>query len=112
MTKKMSVSERLDEEMRETADGFRRLNLINDQEYALIAGQTAPTMTAPTGAEIVAMRRRAKMTQAAFAHCLNVPVGKLDKWERDEKRPRGAAAKLLAIVKQKGVEALQLEPAE
>jgi DNA-binding transcriptional regulator YiaG len=37
---------------------------------------------------------------------LNVGTSTLSQWEREEKRPRGTAARLLAIVKAKGVDAL------
>ena len=57
-------------------------------------------------AEIVAMRARANMSQAVFARFLNVAISTLSQWEREEKRPRGAAARLLAIVNQKGIAAV------
>ena len=46
------------------------------------------------------------MSQAVFARVLNVGTSTLSQWEREEKRPRGAAARLLAIVRPKGVQAL------
>ncbi len=49
------------------------------------------------------MRERAKMSQAVFARVLNVGTRTLSQWEREEKRPRGAAARLLAVVKVRGV---------
>ena len=46
------------------------------------------------------------MSQAVFARILNVGISTLSQWEREEKRPRGAAARLLAIVRAKGVQAI------
>ena len=46
------------------------------------------------------------MSQAVFARFLNVAISTLSQWEREEKRPRGAAARLLAIVNQKGIAAV------
>jgi putative transcriptional regulator len=52
------------------------------------------------------MRERARMSQAVFARILNVGTSTLSQWEREEKRRRGTAARLLAIVKAKGVDAV------
>ena len=60
----------------------------------------------PSGREIVALRQKANMSQAVFARILNVGTSTLSQWEREEKRPRGAAARLLAIVRAKGVQAI------
>jgi putative transcriptional regulator len=67
---------------------------------------TIEKLKPPSGAEIVAMRERARMSQAVFARFLNVGTSTLSQWEREEKRPRGTAARLLAIVKAKGVAAI------
>ena len=52
------------------------------------------------------MRERANMSQAVFARVLNVGTSTLSQWEREEKRPRGAAARLLAVVMKNGVQAV------
>ena len=41
-----------------------------------------------------------------FAAYLNVTTNLVSKWERGDKRPSGAAKKLLSIVKAKGLEVL------
>jgi putative transcriptional regulator len=46
------------------------------------------------------------MIPAVSAQFLNVGTSTLSQWEREEKRPRGTAARLLAIVKEKGVAAI------
>ena len=43
------------------------------------------------GEDIRAMRERAHMSQAVFAHYLNVTVGYVSQLERGTKRPTGAA---------------------
>jgi putative transcriptional regulator len=59
-----------------------------------------------TGEEIRALREREKASQAVFASYLNVSTDLVSKWERGQKRPSGAALKLLSMVKAKGLEAL------
>lgn len=63
-------------------------------------------VTALSPEEIVAVRKREGVSQSVFAHYLNVSVGSVSKWERGEKHPTGAALKLLALVKSKGLAAI------
>ena len=59
-----------------------------------------------TGEDIRAMRERAHMSQAVFAHYLNVTVGYVSQLERGTKRPTGAALALLNVIRRKGIEAI------
>ena len=59
-----------------------------------------------TGDEIRALRKREGVSQAVFAHYLNVAKDYVSKWERGEKKPTGTCMKLLSIVERKGVEAI------
>jgi putative transcriptional regulator len=56
--------------------------------------------------DIAAIRQRAGVSQGVFARYLNVPSSLVSQWERGERRPTGAAVKLLSIVKKKGLEAI------
>jgi putative transcriptional regulator len=67
----------------------------------------APPVYSP--AKVVAIRtKKAKASQAVFASILNVSVSTVQKWESPSaaKHPSGAAAKLLQLIEQKGVEAV------
>jgi putative transcriptional regulator len=55
---------------------------------------------------IVRLRRREHASQAVLARYLNVSKNSVSQWERGEKRPTGAAAKLLALVNTKGLHAI------
>ena len=52
------------------------------------------------------MRERAGLSQAVFARYLNITVSYVSQLERGEKRPSGAAAKLLDVVHRKGITAI------
>jgi putative transcriptional regulator len=52
------------------------------------------------------IRRREKMSLADFASALNVPTSLVSQWERGEKKPSGPSFKLLALVKNKGIDAI------
>lgn len=56
--------------------------------------------------QIRQMREREQVSQAVFAHYLNVSRDYLSKWERGEKIPSGPALKLLSIVQRKGLDAI------
>jgi putative transcriptional regulator len=43
------------------------------------------------------------VSQSVFANYLNVTASLVSKWERGEKRPSGAALKLLTLVEKKGL---------
>jgi putative transcriptional regulator len=55
---------------------------------------------------IAAIRRKEGVSRQAFAFQLNVPTTLVSQWERGERRPTGAAVKLLSIVKHRGLEAI------
>ncbi|MCY3877988.1 MAG: DNA-binding transcriptional regulator [Rhodobacteraceae bacterium] len=59
-----------------------------------------------TPEDIRALRLRELASQAVFARHLNVTTGLVSKWERGEKRPRGASLKLLTLVAKNGLRAV------
>ena len=59
-----------------------------------------------TAAEIRELRLRERASQAVFARYLNVTTGLVSQWERDQKRPRSASLKLLALVAKNGLGAV------
>ena len=64
-------------------------------------------MTQPlTGEDIRALRAQARMSQAVFAHLLNVTTGYISKLERGAKRPTGPALALLNVIRRKGIAAI------
>jgi putative transcriptional regulator len=59
-----------------------------------------------TAEEIQALREREQVSQAVFAHYLNVSKDSVSQWERGEKHPAGPALKLLSLVEKKGLAAI------
>ena len=55
---------------------------------------------------IRAIREQYHLSQADFAHQLNVSICSLTAWENGTQKPNGAALKLLTIVKNKVIEAI------
>lgn len=56
--------------------------------------------------KIKKIRRCAGISQAVFAKIINVSVSAIKQWERSERKPSGAALKLLNLVESKGLEAV------
>ena len=52
------------------------------------------------------LRERERVSQKVFATYLNVPVTLVSQWERGERKPSGAALKLLSLVDRHGLEAV------
>ena len=66
-----------------------------------------PAKLAPLSAiEIRLLREQSKMSQAVFAHHLNLTVGYVSQLERGAKRPTGPALALLDAIRRKGIDAL------
>ena len=56
--------------------------------------------------EIKRIRERAHVSQAVFAAVLNTSLSTVQKWEIGQKRPTGAALKLLHLVQKIGLQAV------
>jgi putative transcriptional regulator len=111
MAKENKKPSRLARAMLETAKDMREAGLLDKRSYAKITmrhlGLKGKVESKPlTGRDIRAMRERARMSQAVFAHYLNVTVGYVSQLERGEKRPTGAALVLLDVIRRKGIEAI------
>jgi putative transcriptional regulator len=110
-TKTRKKPRRLTKELIETAEGMHRTGLLDRATYDKITmrhlGRTDTPKVAPISAvQIRSMRARAKMSQAVFAHYLNMTVGYVSQLERGVKRPTGAALALLDVIKRKGIDAI------
>lgn len=57
-------------------------------------------------ADIRRIREREHVSQAVFAAVLNTSVSTVQKWEIGQKRPTGAALKLLHLVQKIGLQAV------
>src|SRR6187551_342976 len=55
--------------------------------------------------EIKALRVREEVSQTVFARYLGVTKDSISQWERGQKKPAGAALKLLSLVEAKGLDA-------
>ncbi len=83
------------------ANRFDRLvESLEDVRTHVASGRFAGRMTdVEIGAEdIRAVRERSGLTQAQFAATFGIGLGTLQKWERGERSPSGAAKSLLRVM--------------
>jgi putative transcriptional regulator len=96
------------DEMLEMAGALDAHGLITKPDMVQIRGlcQKPPVFT--PGKVALIRKNKARMSQSVFASLLNVSVSTVQKWEAPDsgKHPSGAAAKLLQVIEQKGVEAI------
>jgi len=105
-TQKFAYKSDLAESIHTSAQDLYRIGAIDkvtmrefDESCLLSLKPVAP-------AQIRALRERTRMSQAVFARHLNTSVSTVQKWETGEKRPSGAALKLLDVVSRHGMDVL------
>lgn len=103
---------RLRSEIVEISRGLHKIGAISDAELEkttlrMLGRAALPKVATLTPAEIVKVREQAGLSQAVMAGFLNVAVNTVSQWERGERRPTGAALKLLHVVKRSGIEPLR-----
>ena len=90
----------------ETAEGLHNAGIMDkktmrefDESCLMPVEKLAPD-------QIRAIREGSMTSQSVFARYLGVTPGLISQWERGEKSPSGPALKLLALVKNKGLETI------
>ena len=108
MKKSSATSSRVLKELLESTGQLSAYGLVSKTDMARMKA-LCEDPPAYTPDHVVTIRTSiAKMSQAVFAAFLNVSVSTVQKWESPaaNKRPSGAAAKLLQLVETKGLEIL------
>jgi putative transcriptional regulator len=108
---KDAFDSRFEQEMKEAAEGMRRVGVMREEDYKLTMRELkrAPrseTFSPLTGDDIRDIRERAKLSQAVFARYLNLTANHVSKLERGTKHPTGPALVLLNVIRRKGIEAI------
>lgn len=103
---------RLRSEIVEATRGLHKIGAVSDAELEkttlkMLGKDALPKVEALLPTDIVKVRERAGVSQAVLAGFLNVAVNTVSQWERGERKPTGAALKLLHVVKRSGIEALR-----
>lgn len=90
----------------ETMEGFHQAGLA-DKETMRHFDETCLTEVHEfTPEDIRELRLREEVSQSVLARYLNVSKGIISQWERGEKKPGGAALKLLSLIQHNGINAI------
>jgi len=90
----------------ETMEDLHEIGLVNKKTMREFDESCLTPVEPMLPKAIAALRKREDVSQAVFARYLFVPVTLVSQWERGERKPSGAATKLLALVKAKGLAAI------
>lgn len=106
MEKNKKAKSRLLQETHEMASDLFEGGLITlstMHEFDALCLTEIHELSAP---KIKKIRVSSGVSQAVFAKVLNVSSAAIKQWERGERKPSGAALKLLNLVEAKGIEAI------
>ncbi len=103
---------RLRSEIVEAMRGLHKIGAVGDAELEkttlrMLGRDALPKVDVLSPSEIAKLRERTGVSQAVLAGFLNVAVNTVSQLERGERKPTGAALKLLHVVKRNGIEALR-----
>jgi putative transcriptional regulator len=111
--RKKTKTSRLTRALLETAKDMHKSGLLTKATHDKITMRHLGTSDMPavatgkiSGAEVKAIREKAKLSQAVFARYLNVTAGYVSQLERGDKHPTGPALVLLNVIRRKGIEAI------
>lgn len=93
---------RMIKEALETMRDLHEIGVVDKQTLRDFEAQALPppSYTADT---IRSLRERLHVSQGVFAAYLNASVSTVQKWENGEKKPSGAALRLLSVIDRKGL---------
>jgi putative transcriptional regulator len=94
------------EAVHETAQGLYDAGVMDRITMDKFDRVCLPPVEPLTPEQIKSIRERSRMSQAVFAATLNTSTSTIQKWEIGQKRPTGAALKLLNLVQKHGIELL------
>ena len=100
------MRERIREAVTKTINGLYKCGVIDRVTRRNIEKLCLPEVKRYSPEEIVAIRKKYNLSQAALASLFNVSVSTVQKWEQGKKKPMGVSCKLLDIVERKGIEVL------
>ena len=77
---------------------------VNEITMREINSLCLPDIKEYSAGSIIALRKKTRLSQAAFAVVVNVSPSTVQKWERGAKKPTGSSKRLFDIIERKGLE--------
>ncbi len=92
------------EAVHDTAKGLYRAGVMNQVTLREFDRLCLAPVEPLKPEKIKQIREASRVSQAVFASLLNISVSTVQKWEIGQKKPTGAALKLLHLVEKRGLE--------
>lgn len=92
------------ESIKSTIGDLNRSGVVDDITMRNIEKLCLPDIGEYDPENIVAIRKKFRLSQAALASLFNISLSTVQKWERGNKKPTGASKKLLDLIERKGIE--------
>jgi putative transcriptional regulator len=89
-----------------TVKDLNKSGVIDEITMRNIGSLCVPDVHEYTPEQIIIIRKKFKLSQAALASIFNISPSTVQKWEQGNKKPTGASQKLLNIIERKGLQAL------
>ena len=89
----------------ETMKDLHACGIVDEITMKNIENLCIPDVHEYSPEDIISLRKKFSLSQAALASIFNISVSTVQKWERGNKKPAGASRKLLDIIERKGLEA-------
>ncbi len=92
--------------VKEGVTDLHNAGLVDDITMKNIESLCLPEVKEYDASHIANLRKRLKLSQAAFARFLNISPSTIKQWETGAKNPSGACRKLLNLADRKGLSGL------
>ncbi len=96
----------ISESITSTIKDLNKSGLVDDITMKNIEKLCLPEVKHYSAEQIISIRKKLKLSQAALASLFNISPSTIQKWEGGSKRPAGASCKLLDIIERKGLDVL------
>ena len=93
------------ESITKTIKDLNKSGVVDEITMKNIENLCLPDVQEYTPEKIISIRKKFRLSQAALASVFNISPSTVQKWERGNKKPTGAAQKLLDIIDKKGLQA-------
>ena len=94
------------EAVHDTAKGLHKAGVMDQVTLREFDRLCLPPIEPLEPGQIKKIREDSRVSQAVFAAILNTSLSTVQKWEIGQKRPTGAALKLLHLVQKRGLESV------
>ncbi len=94
------------EAVHDTAKGLHKAGVMDQVTLREFDRLCLPPIEPLEPGQIKKIRKDSRVSQAVFAAILNTSLSTVQKWEIGQKRPTGAALKLLHLVQKRGLESV------